>query len=91
MNKHARYTEEEHGLWVVMGLVVENFASFFFFSLDIEVCLEFGSDKLVNLELYCVRKKNNNFIYLFLNLMYFFVISFTVQGLRQKKKKKKFI
>ena len=22
MNKHARYTEEEHGLWVVMGLVV---------------------------------------------------------------------
>ena len=32
---------------------------FFFFSLDIEVCLEFGSDKLVNLELYCVRKKNN--------------------------------
>jgi hypothetical protein len=31
MNKHARYIEEEHGLWVVMGLVVENFASFFFF------------------------------------------------------------
>jgi hypothetical protein len=31
MNKHARYTEEEHGLWVVMGLVVENFASIFFF------------------------------------------------------------
>ena len=36
--------------------LLSNFASFFF-SLDIEVCLEFGSDKLVNLELYCVRKK----------------------------------
>jgi hypothetical protein len=57
---------------------------FLFFSLDIEVCLEFGSDKLVNLELYYVRKKITIFFNLFLNLMYFFVISFTVQGLRQK-------
>jgi hypothetical protein len=31
MNKHAWYTEEEHGLWVVMGLVVEIFFFFFFF------------------------------------------------------------
>ena len=44
--------------------LLSNFASFFF-SLDIEVCLEFGSDKLVNLELYCVRKKNNNFLFIY--------------------------
>jgi hypothetical protein len=73
------------------GFSCGKFCFLFFFLLDIEVSLEFDSDKLVNLELYCVRKKNNNFFYLFLNLMYFFVISFTIQGLRQKKKKKNFI